>query len=413
MTRAPKIEALASKAGPSLASKSAVGAPAEDALLAWRPEFPTVEATLHFISHSLGAMPRGVEEGLRQYAQTWKARGIRAWEESWMGVPSEVTGLIERILNAEGGSVSLHPNVTLAHAVALSAIDFAPPRRRLVCTAEDFPSILYLFEGLERRGVEVVRVPAGAGRRIQESDVAAAIDERTAVVALSHVLFRTSQIVDLVPIVRRAREVGAITLIDAYQAVGTVPVDVRALGVDLLAGGSIKWLCGGPGTAFLYVNPALAPRLQPAITGWFAHERPFDFDSGHMRWDPGPRRFWTGTPGIASSLAALPGCEIIERIGVASIRQKSLRLTDRMLAWGDEFGWAVTSPHEPARRGGTVCLDVPNAERVCQALLASDVLLDHRPGVGLRLAPHFYTREDEVDLVMKRVREELARAGGG
>jgi kynureninase len=184
-------------------------APVHDALLDWRPEFPTVEATLHFISHSLGAMPRGVEESLRQYAQTWKARGIRAWEESWMEVPLEVAGLVEQILNAESGSVSLHANVTLAQAAALSAIDFAPPRNRLVCTAEDFPSVLYLYEGLARRGVEVVRVPARPGRRIAEEDVVAAIDERTAVVAVSQVLFRTSQLLDLAPIARRACEVGA------------------------------------------------------------------------------------------------------------------------------------------------------------------------------------------------------------
>ncbi len=391
---------------------SSMGAPAGDALLEWRPEFPTVEATLHFISHSLGAMPRGVEESLRQYAQTWKARGIRAWEESWMAVPLEVAGLVERILNAESGSVSLHANVTLAQAAALSAIDFAPPRNRLVCTAEDFPSVLYLYEGLARRGVEVVRVPARAGRRIAEEDVVAAIDERTAVVAVSQVLFRTSQLLDLAPLARRAREVGALTLIDAYQAVGTVPVDVQALSVDMLAGGSIKWLCGGPGTAYLYVSSRLASRLEPALTGWFAHERPFDFDSGPMRWDAGPRRFWGGTPSIPSYLAARPGYEIVARIGVAAIREKSLRLTERMIAWADECGWRLGSPREVERRGGTVCVDVPDAERVCQALLAADVLLDHRPGVGLRLAPHFYTREDEVDLVMKRVRDEVARAAG-
>ncbi len=391
--------------------ESRARAPVEDALIAWRPEFPTVEATLHFISHSLGAMPRGVEEALRRYAQTWKARGIRAWEESWMGVPAELAGLIERILNAEAGSVSLHPNVTLAHASALSTLDFTPPRNRLLCTAEDFPSLLYLYEGLARRGVEVVRVPTRGERRVEEADLVAAIDERTAVVALSHVLFRTSQLLDLVPIARRARAAGALTLIDAYQAVGTVPVDVRTLDVDMLAGGTIKWLCGGPGTAYLYASPRVAPRLRPALTGWFAHERPFDFDPGPMRWDPGPRRFGGGTPGIPSYLAACPGCEIVERIGVAAIREKSLRLTDRMIAWADEFGWRLGSPRDPERRGGTVCVDVPNAERVCQALLASDVLLDHRPSVGLRLGPHFYTREEEVDLVMKRVREEVARAG--
>jgi kynureninase len=389
-----------------------VAAPVADALIEWRPEFPTVEATLYFVSHSLGAMPRGVEESLRQYLQTWKARGIRAWEESWMQAPREVAGLVERIVNAETGSVSLHANVTLAQAVALSAIDFAPPRNRLVCTAEDFPSVLYLYQGLERRGVEVVRVPARSGRRIDERDVIAAIDERTAVVAASQVLFRTSQLLDLAPIARRAREAGALTLIDAYQAVGTVPVDVQALGVDMLAGGSIKWLCGGPGTAYLYVSPRVAPRLEPALTGWFAHQRPFDFDSGPMRWDTGPRRFWGGTPSIPSHLAAQPGLEIIARIGVPAIREKSLRLTGRMIAWADEYGWRLGSPREPERRGGTVCVDVPNAERVCQALLAADVLLDFRPDVGLRLAPHFYTREDEVDLVIRRVRDEAAKAAG-
>ncbi|TMQ69021.1 MAG: aminotransferase class V-fold PLP-dependent enzyme [Candidatus Eisenbacteria bacterium] len=399
-------------ASPAVTGPGAAAPASDDALLEWRREFPTVEATLHFISHSLGAMPRGVEESLRQYAQTWKARGIRAWDESWMAVPAEVAGLAERILGAEAGSVSLHANVTLAQASALSGVDFTPPRNRLVCTAEDFPSVLYLYEGLARRGVEVVRVPAREGRRIEEADVVAAIDGRTAVVALSQVLFRTSQLLDVVPIARRAREAGALTLIDAYQSVGTVPVDVRALGVDMLSGGSIKWMCGGPGTAYLYVNPALAARLEPALTGWFAHERPFDFDSGPMRWDPGPRRFWGGTPSIPSYLAARPGYEIIAGIGAAAIRAKSLRLTERMIGWADEFGWRLGSPREPARRGGTVCVDVPNAERVCQALLAADVLLDHRPGVGLRLAPHFYTRDDEVDLAMRRVREEVARAAG-
>jgi kynureninase len=229
-------------------------------------------------------------------------------------------------------------------------------------------------------------------------------------VAISHVLFRTSQLLDLAPIVARARAAGALTLIDAYQSVGSVPVDVRALGVDLLAGGSVKWLCGGPGAAYLYVSPRVAGGLCPAFTGWMAHERPFDFDSGPMRWDQGPRRFWTGTPAIPALLAARAGYEIVARIGVAAIREKSLRQTARMAALADEHGFRLVSPREPERRGGTVVIDVPHAGRVCAALLAADVLLDHRPGVGLRLAPHFYTRDDEVEEVMRRVAEEVRRA---
>lgn len=389
---------------------SGVAASSPDRLLEWRREFPTVEATLHFISHSLGAMPRGVETALESYARTWKARGIRAWDEQWLALPVEAGDLLAGILRAEAGSVSMHPNVSLAQAVVLSALDFTPPRNRLVCTAEDFPSVLYVYEGLARRGVEVVRVPARDHRRIEEDDIVAAVDERTAVVAISHVLFRTSQWLDLEPIVRRAREVGALTLIDAYQSVGAVPVEVRRLGIDLLTGGSVKWLCGGPGAGFLYCSPAVAERLRPSITGWMGHQAPFDFDPGPMRWHDGARRFWTGTPAIPAIVAARPGHEIIAQIGVGAIRDKSLRQTGRMIAWADEYGFRLASPRSPDRRGGTVVLDVPHADRVCAALLASDVLLDHRPGVGLRLAPHFYTRDDEVDLVMKRVREEVHKA---
>ena len=384
-------------------------APAADRLLDWRPEFPTVEASLHFISHSLGAMPRAAEESLRRYADTWKSRSIRAWEEQWMELPAALGDTLATLLHAAPGSVSIQPCTTLAEAAALSALDFTPPRNRLVCTAEDFPSMLYLYEGLTRRGVEVVRAPARAARRIHEDDVVAAIDERTAVVAISLVLFRTSQVLDPRSIIRRAHEVGALVMLDAYQAVGTVPVDVEALEVDLLAGGTIKWLCGGPGVGYLYAAPRVAARLEPALTGWFAHQQPFEFDSGPMRWSEGPRRFHTGTPAIPAILAARPGVEIIAKIGAEAIREKSLRLSERMIGWADELGVRVGSPRDAQSRGGTVVLDVPNSEAMCRALLASDVLLDHRPGVGIRLAPHFYTREDEVDLVMKRVGEELRR----
>lgn len=385
----------------------------DDRLLGWRQEFPTLEHTLHFISHSLGAMPRGAESALVEYAQVWRTRSIRAWDEAWFALPTQLGDLVGSVFGAAPGSVSMHQNVTTAQAVALSAIDFTPPRNRLVCTAEDFPSVLYLYEGLARRGVEIVRVPTRAGHTMAEADLCAAIDERAAVVALSHVLFRTAQVLDLAPIVARAHEVGALTLIDAYQSIGAVPLDVAALGVDVLAGGSVKWLCGGPGASFLYVSPAVAARLRPAFTGWMAHEHPFDFDSGPMKWDEGPRRFWTGTPAIPAMLAARAGFEIVARIGVDAIRAKSLRQTGRMLALADEYGFPVVSPRDAGVRGGTVVIDVPHADRVCAQLLAGDVMLDYRPGVGLRLAPHFYTRDDEVDEVMRRVRDEARKPGLG
>lgn len=375
-----------------------------DPLLAWRARFPSVEGVLHFASHTLGAMPAEAESALVEYATAWGQRGIRAWEEKWMQVPGEVAGSVEQLIQAEPGSVSLHANVTMAQAVALSCLEFAPARNRVVCSAEDFPSVLYLYEGLVRRGAELVRVPARDGRRIEEADLIAAIDERTALVAVSHVLFRTSQLLDAAPLVAKARAVGAISMLDAYQSVGIVDVDVSALQPDFLTGGSIKWLCGGPGTGYLYVNPRVHARLHPALTGWFAHEQPFAFDPGPQRLHAGERRFWNGTPCIPAYCAARPGFAIAAEIGGEALREKSLRQTGRLLALADEYGLTVGSPREGARRGGTVCLDVPNAEQVCARLLADDVLLDFRPGVGIRLAPHHYTRDDEVDEVMSRVR---------
>jgi kynureninase len=355
-------------------------------------------------------MPRGVGDALQAYADTWRERGIRAWEEGWFELPTEVGNVLADILDAAPGSVSMHENVSVAQALALSTVDFVPPRNRLVCTSADFPSVLYLYEGLARRGAEVIRVGESSGLEVDEQQIIEAIDERTAVVALSHVLFRTARLVDLEPILQRARDVGALTLVDAYQSVGTVPFSVRQLSIDMLTGGSVKWLCGGPGAGYLYVRPELAGSLRPAITGWMAHEAPFDFDSSPVRPHDGARRFWTGTPAIPAYMAARPGYDIIVQIGVQAIREKSLRQTERLIALADEAGFPLVSPRDPGRRGGTVVIDVPNAASVCASLIAEDVLVDFRPGVGMRLAPHFYTRDDEVEEVVARLRAHAATA---
>ncbi len=374
-----------------------------DPLLEHRRRFPTLEHTLHFASHTLGAMPAEAADALADYARQWRERGIRAWEEHWLELPRHVAGAIERLIGAAPGSVSLLPNVTVAQAVALSALRFAPGRDRVVCTAEDFPSVLYLYEGLADRGATVTRVEPREGRRIDTEALLAAIDARTALVAVSHVMFRTAQVLDLGAVVRRAREVGALVMADAYQSAGILDLDVARLDVDLMTGGSVKWLCGGPGTGWLYVRPALQGSLAPALTGWFAHEQPFAFEPGPQRLDAGARRFLNGTPGIPAHAAARPGFELVASIGGAALRAKSLRQTARLIALADEAGFPLVSPREEAARGGSVCLAVPEAERVCRDLLAADVLLDHRPGVGLRLAPHFYTRDDELDEVMRRI----------
>jgi kynureninase len=384
-----------------------------DPLLAWREEFPTVEATLHFASHTLGAMPRGVEEALRRYVHLWRSRGIRAWEEEWFRLPMETADVLASILAAEPGTVTMFENVTIAQAVALSGVGFTGPRNRLVCTMEDFPSVLYLYEGLARRGAEVARVhakpapgapPGVPPRHIEVADLVAAIDERTAVVALSHVLFRTAELLDLEPVVRRAHECGALVLVDAYQSVGTVPVDVGALDLDLVTGGSVKWLCGGPGAGWLYVRPDLAERLEPTFVGWQGHARPFAFEP-ELEYAPGVRRFLTGTPNVPALYAASAGYDVIEEVGVERIRERSLALTQLLIDLLDEAGLEVASPREPARRGGTVLVRTPDHAAVHRELGERGIICDFRPDAGVRLGPHFYNTEDELRHTVEQLAE--------
>lgn len=368
-----------------------------DPLLAWRDEFPLATRTTHLISHSLGAMPRRARARLAAYLDLWDERGIRAWNDAWWMLPIEVGDVLGRVIGAPPGSVSMHPNVTLAQATVLSSIDFAAGRDTIVCTELDFPSCLYLYAGQADRGARVTRVASADGLTIDAGRVCAAIDESTALVAISGVIFKSAAIVDVAPIVARAHAVGAPVLLDAYQWCGIVPLDVAALGVDYLVGGSVKYLCGGPGAGFLYVRPDLLPSTRPRLTGWTAHPEPFGFDPGPMRWRDDGLRFLNGTPHVPCLYAARAGYEIVGEIGVEAIRAKSMRLTARIVEFAQAEGWPVNSPLDGARRGGSVSLGVPEPERVQAELDRRDVLCDWRPGVGIRLGPHFYNSDDDVE----------------
>jgi kynureninase len=302
----------------------------------------------------------------------------------------------------------MHQNVTLAQAIVLSSINWSGKRNRLVCSAVDFPSLLYLYEGYRAQGAEIVHVPSDDGVTIDAERFAAAIDDRCAVAAFSQVVFKSAALVDTAPVVERARAVGALTVLDAYQAVGTVPVDVVSLGVDVLTGGSVKFLCGGPGAAFLYVSEAAATRLSPRITGWMAHPQPFAFAPPPMSPVPGSFRYLNGTPAVPSLYAALAGYETIERLGVRAIRERSLRLTRRVFDFATARGWTVHTPPADARRGGSVTVGVPDPERVATELRRRNILVDWRPDVGIRIGPHFYNTEDEVDLALSETERILA-----
>ncbi len=372
-------------------------------LAKWRDEFPILSRSVYMISNSLGAMPRQAARDLAEYADVWATRGVRGWEERWWEMPTEVGNKIARVIGAPAGAVSMHENVTTAHMVALSCVRPAGARKRIVCTAMDFPSMVHLYRAQEAAGFELCVVPADDDLTVSTDRVLEAIDESTAVVAFSHVLFRTSYIMDAAAIIQRAREVGATVILDTYQSAGIIPVDVAALGVDFAVGGCLKWLCGGPGNAFLYTRPDLLAVARPAFTGWLAHEHPFDFEIGDVPMRRDAMHMMNGTPSIPAYYAALAGLDIVDAIGVDRIRDASTRMTARLLALVDHYGFTSAAARDPARLAGTVAVNVPDALLVSRTLKARDVIVDYRPPVGIRISPHFYNTMDEVDRVMAEI----------
>jgi kynureninase len=381
-----------------------------DPLLEWRKEFPTLEHTVHLISHSLGAMPRRTRDRLNEYADIWTTRNIRAWEEGWWEMPVTTGNLVASIIGAGLGEVVMLPNVSLAQSIVNSCFDWSGARNKIVTEELNFPTNLYLYRELERSGARIEIVPSDDGITVPLERMLGAIDDRTLLVSTSHVIFKSAYIQDLASIAKRAHEVGAYIIADIYQSAGAVPVNVHALDLDFATGGSVKWLCGGPGAGYLYVRRDLWPKLEPRVTGWVAHKRPFAFESGEIDYAEDAFRFLNGTPAIPALYAARSGYEIINEIGVENIRAKSLRQTDRLIELADEAGFGVNTPRNRAERGGTVTLDVPEAENVTRELLRRDFLVDYRPGAGIRIAPHFYTKDEELDLVIREIQTILDAA---
>jgi kynureninase len=385
----------------------------QDPLLAYRAEFPILERSTYLVSNSLGAMPRAVTERMTDYAEAWSTRGVRAWEDRWWAMPETVGDEIAPLIGARAGEVVMVPNVSLAHATIISSLDYSAPRDTIVMTALDFPSVRYVYDGLAKRlGARVKVVDSPDGIAIDEEALCAAIDERTRLVAISEVCFRSAYVVDVARVVERAHAMGALVALDSYHAVGILPIDVHATGVDWLTGGVLKWLCGGPGGAFIYASPSLPDATRPAVTGWQAHARPFGFEDT-MEHIGGAWRWLGGTPPIPALYAAIDGPRIVRRAGIDAVRAKSKRQTARLVELADARGWRVHAPRDPERRGGTVALDVPDGYEVCKALLARDIVTDYRPGAGVRVAPHFYTTDDEIEAAVAAVDEILAARRSG
>lgn len=372
----------------------------DDALVSWRREFPIVDTCTYLVSHSLGAMPRRTSENLQAFADAWSRRGVRAWHEGWWEIGRTTGDLLAPILGVQRGTISMHQNVTVAMAIIASCFAYDGPRRKIVLTDLEFPSNMYLFEGFRRYGAEVVYVPSDDAVRTNLDRVLDAIDERTILVPLSYVLFKSSYIQDVAAVIDKAHRVGAHVVLDVYQAAGAVPMNLDALGADFAVGGSVKWLCGGPGAGYLYVRPDLAPKLEPGIVGWAAHATPFEFAPGAIAYADAPERFQSGTPNVPSLYSARGGYEIVAEIGVDAIREKSLRLTRRLIDLAHAAGYRVNTPTDDRERAGAVIIDVPNGAAVTDELIRREVIVDYRPGAGIRIAPHFYNTMEEVEHAM-------------
>jgi kynureninase len=364
----------------------------------WRNEFPILERSTYLINNSLGAMPRGTATRLAEYAQAWATRGVQMWEEGWWEMPVTVGDYVAPIIGAPPGSVSMHPNVTLAEAVVLSCFQPSDRRNRVVFEEGNFPSVQYFYSA--QPGLRACPVPV---ERLID-----AIDEQTLLVPMSHVLFKDSYLQPVQAIVEKAHRVGAHVVLDVFQSAGCLPFSVTDLGVDFAVGGCLKWLCGGPGNAFLYVRPDLT-HLQPRLTGWMAHRSPFSFEPPPIRRAEGPFRFLNGTPQIPCLYAATEGLRIIQQVGVPRIRERSMQLTSRLLDQVLARGWPSITPRDPRQRGGTVAVDVPGAERISRLLLERGFAIDYRPGAGIRISPHFYNTEEECDSIIAEIDALAAR----
>jgi len=368
-----------------------------DSLLDWRKEFPILQTTNYLINNSLGAMPKGVYDSLRHYADTWAEHGVSSWGIEWFDLNRQVGNKIAPLMGAPDDSVLVHQNASIANSILFGALDFSDTTRdKVIITDMDFPSDIYVLKRWLPDHMQVHTVKTDDGITIDTQKLLDAIDERTRLVSVSHVLFRSAYIMPAKEIVEKAHSVGAQVVFNGYHSVGIIPVDVTALNVDFYIGGVLKWLCGGPGGVFMYVRPDLLTTLDPKVTGWFAHQRPFAFEVDTFELREDAYRLMNGTPGIASLHAIQPGVEIIAQVGVDHIREKSMRQTELIIALADEYGYPVVSPRAAAVRAGTVTVNPPQSYAVSRELLARQIKIDYRENAGIRIAPHFYNTDDEV-----------------
>jgi selenocysteine lyase/cysteine desulfurase len=359
----------------------------------YRPEFPIFADKIYLNSCSLGALSIRAEKRVSEFLETWHARGASAWYDDWWQCLADLRFGYGDVVGATASEIALHASISTATAVVAGTLDHTK-RPRVVTTDLDFPTVAYQWLAKQSGGVEVVVVESPDGIAVPVESIAAAIDEKTALVATSHVFFTTGAIQDIKAIAEVAHAKGALCLIDAYQSVGQLPIDVHDTGVDFLCAGGLKWLLGGPGIVFLYVREDLAKRLHPTTTGWFAHERQFEFDPHAISWHDDARRFEQGTPSLAAVATQLGGLEIIREIGVPAIREVTRSLTDNLVERASAAGLAPKVCGDSEGRAAIVMVPAEDPHDSVKRLADERIIVDARPG-HVRLSPYFYNIEDD------------------
>jgi kynureninase len=379
-----------------------------DQFISYRKQFPILEKTVYLINHSLGAMPEKTYDRLREYAEIWSTRGIRAWAEGWWDMPITTGDKVARIIGADPGTVVMHQNVSVCQSIIISCFDLTQKRNKIVYEGMNFPSVMYVYKAhAKAAGAPIVEVPSDDGITIDTQRMIDAIDEKTLLVPISHVIFKSAYLQDVKPIIEKAHKVGALVVLDVYQSAGALPFSVKELDVDFASGGSVKWLCGGSGAGFLYVKPELRDKLEPKVTGWMAHRAPFAFEPGEIDYANAAHRFLHGSPAIPALYAAESGYDLINEVGPDRIRSNSLAQTTKLIELADEQGWKVNSPRAAERRGGSIVIDVPYAGGVVSELSERNMLVDYRPGAGIRIGPHFFNTEAELEIIMSEIKAIL------
>ncbi len=378
-------------------------------LLSRRTKFPILDRKVYLINNSLGAMPASVNDALREYTTLWESEGVVAWD-TWLPEVANTAAILEDIIRAPRGSMTMTQNVTNGIQAILSCLEYEAPRNQIVHCAGEFPTVEYLLDAQRRIGAEVIRV--GDDPLLFPAErLFDAITPRTLLVVLSHVLFRTAELIDLRPFVEKAHANGALVVLDAYQSVGSIPFDVTQLDVDFLVGGSVKWLCGGPGAGYLYAHPKLVDRLEPRFAGWFSHARPFGFEAPPIDYAEGIGRFVGGTPNMPAYYQAREGYKIVREVGVEAVRAKSLHQTQLLMDGARERGYIVNTPSDVERRGNHVTVDVPSGQAVKDELIRRGFVVDYRPGAGIRIAPHFYNTDEECVAILEEIDAIVKKQG--